>query len=84
MNTTELIGYYSSLQVNRAIVNEDNSVIVFGNKNDFVNCHENHPERVSENPADKKIYYDEIIQSINEGYSFAFDEISYNRFYPVA
>jgi hypothetical protein len=32
MNTTELIGYYSSLQGNRAFLNEDSSVIVFGNK----------------------------------------------------
>jgi hypothetical protein len=32
MSTTELIGYYSSLQGDRSIVNEDNSVIVFGNK----------------------------------------------------
>ena len=84
MNTTELIGYYASLQGDRAIVNEDSSVIVFGKKNDFINYHENHPEKVTENPAYKKIYYDEITQSINEGYSFAFDEISYNRFYPIA
>jgi hypothetical protein len=26
----------------------------------------------------------ENIQGIYEGYSFAFDEISYNRFYPIA
>jgi len=32
MSTTELIGYYSSLQGDRFIVNEVNSVIVFGNK----------------------------------------------------
>ena len=84
MNTVELIGYYGSLQEDRAIVNEDSSVIVFGNKNDFINYHENHPEKVIENLVYKKIYYDEIIQGIYEGYSFAFDEISYNRFYPIA
>ena len=84
MNTTVLIGYYASFQGDRAIVNEDNSVIVFGNKHDFTNYHENHPEKVAEIPTYKKIYYDEIIQSICEGYSFAFDEISYNRFYPIA
>ena len=83
MNITELIGYYASLQGDRAIVNEDSSVIVFGNKNDFINYHENHPEKVTENPVYKKIYYNEIIQSINEGYSLAFDEVSYNRFYRV-
>ncbi len=33
--------------------------------------------KVAEKPIYKKIYYDEIIQSIYEGYSFAFDEISY-------
>jgi hypothetical protein len=84
MNTKELIGYYGSLNADRAIVNEDSSIIIFGNKNDFINYHENHPERISENPAYKEIYYDEIMQSVNEGYSFAFDEISYNRFYPIA
>jgi hypothetical protein len=84
MNITELIGYYGSLQGDRAIVNEDSSVIVIGNKNDFINYHENHPEKVTENLVYKKIYYNEIIQSINEGYSFAFDEVSYNRFYPIA
>jgi hypothetical protein len=84
MNTKDLIGYYASFQGDRAIVNEDNSVIVFGNKPDFINYHENHPEKVIEIPTYRKIYYDEIIQSIYEGYSFAFDEISYNRFYPIA
>ncbi len=84
MITTELIGYFGSLQGDRAIVNEDSSVIVFGNKNNFINYHENHPEKVVENPVYKKIYYDEIIQSTYEGYSFAFDETSYNRFYPIA
>jgi hypothetical protein len=84
MNTMELIGYYGSFEEDRAIVNEDSSVIVFGNKNDFINYHENHPEKITEPPAYKKIYYDEIIQGIFEGYSFAFDEISYNRFYPIA
>ena len=84
MNTVKLIGYYASFQGDRAIVNEDNSVIVFGDKHDFINYHENHPEKVAKNPAYKEIYYDEIIQSIYEGYSFAFDEISYNRFYPIA
>ena len=72
------------MQGDRAIVNEDGSVIVFGNKDDFINYHENHPEKVTENPAYKKIYYDEIMHSIYEGYSFAFDEISYNRFHPIA
>ena len=84
MNTTKLIGYYGSLQGDKAIVNEDSSVIVFGNKKDFINYHENHPEKVIENPVYKMIHYDEIIQSISEGYSFAFDEISYNRFYQIA
>ena len=84
MNSTDLIGYYGSFIGDRAIVNEDNSVIVFGNKHGFINYHENHPEKVTEIPTYKKIYYDEIIQSIYEGYSFAFDEISYNRFYPIA
>jgi hypothetical protein len=32
MNTTEFIGYYASFQEDRAIVNEDNSEIVFGNR----------------------------------------------------
>jgi hypothetical protein len=64
MNTTDLIGYYASFQGDRAIVNEDNSVIVFGNKHDFINYHENHPEEVIEIPTYKKIYYDEIFQSI--------------------
>jgi hypothetical protein len=84
MNMTEFIGYYASFQGDRAIVNEDNSVIVFGKKHDFINYHENHPEKVTEIPTYKKIYYAEIIQHIYEGYSFAFDEISYNRFYPIA
>jgi hypothetical protein len=45
MKKTELIGYYASFQGDRAIVNEDNSVIVFGNKHDFINYHEKHPEK---------------------------------------
>ena len=84
MNMTEFIGYYASFQGDRAIVNEDNSVIVFGKKHDFINYHENHPEKVTEIPTYKKIYFSEIIQGIYEGNSFAFDEISYNRFYPIA
>ena len=84
MNTADLIGYYASIRGDRAVVNEDNSVIVFGNKHDFINYHENHPEKVTEIPTYKKIYFDEIIRGIYEGYSFAFDEISYNRFYPIA
>ena len=84
MNTKDLIGYYASFEGDRAIVNEDNSVIVFGNKHDFINYHENHPEKVTEISTYKKIYYSEIIQDIYAGNSFAFDEISYNRFYPIA
>jgi len=84
MNTMKLIGYYASFQGDRAILNEENSVIVFGNKNDFINYHENHPEKVNEIPTYEKIYFDEIMQSIYEGYSFAFDEIAYKKFFPVA
>lgn len=80
----ELIGYYASFPGDRAIINEDGSIIIFGNKDGFIDYHENHPEKVAENPDYKKIYYDEIMQSMYEGYSFAFDEVSYNRFYPIA
>jgi hypothetical protein len=45
MKKTELIGHYALFQGDRAIVNEDNSVIVFGNKHDFINYHEKHPEK---------------------------------------
>ena len=54
MNMTELIGYYASFQGDRAIVNEDNSVIVFGKKHDFISYHENHPEKVTEIPTIKR------------------------------
>ena len=83
-NKMELIGYYASFPGDRAIVNEDGSIIIFGNIDDFINYHENHPEKVTEKTDYQKIYYDEIMQSIHEGYSFAFDEFSYNRFYPIA
>jgi hypothetical protein len=80
----EFIGYFASFQGDRVIVNEDHSVIVFGKKHDFISYHENHLEKVTGNPTYKKIYYSEIMKDIYEGNSFAFDEISYNRFYPIA
>ena len=43
----KFIGYYASFQGDRVIVNEDNSVIVFGKKHDFISYHENHPEKVT-------------------------------------
>ncbi len=84
MSTKTLIGYFASFLGNRAILNEDHSVIVFGKKKDFIYYHENHPEKVKEIPRYEKIYYDEIMESVHEGYSFAFDEFAYNRFYPIA
>ena len=47
---------------------------------------ENFPSNITDvvEASYKKIYYAEIIQDIYEGNSFAFDETSYNRFYPIA
>ncbi len=54
----ELIGYYASFHSDRAIINEDGSIIIFGNKDDFINYHENHPEKVAEKPEYQKICYE--------------------------
>ena len=45
MNMTEFIGYFAASPGDRAILNEDASVMVFGEKHDFINYLENHPEK---------------------------------------
>ena len=78
-----LIGYIARFADGEAIANDEGSIIVFGNINDFSHFIETANGEEVINPTFHEITYDQILRDINN-VNFALDEKSFNIYRKIA
>jgi len=80
----KVIGYFTHLSPSEVLCSDGNSCIISGS---IISMKKYLKELIPEgtkNPIIKKTRFGEIMNGIKMGAAYAFDEVSYKRFYPLA
>ncbi|VAW71801.1 hypothetical protein MNBD_GAMMA12-2129 [hydrothermal vent metagenome] len=82
-NDSKVIGYFAKLSPTEVVCEGDACVISGSEKNMKIYL-KSVTSNAQQHVTIKKTRFGEIIQGLNLGAPYAFDEQSYNRFYPIA
>jgi len=80
---SKVIGYYARLSPTEVVCDGDACVIA-GSEQDMINYLKPVSSNVPKQTTIRKTRFIEIIQGMKLGAPYAFDEQSYNRFFPLA
>ena len=80
---SKVIGYFAYLSPTEIVCDGD-ACVISGSKETMRNIINSISSGVLEQPTIKKTSFGEIIAGMKIGSAYAFDEKSYNRFYPLA
>ena len=82
-NDSKVIGYFAKLSPTEVVCDGD-ACVISGSEQDMKKYLKSVSSDARQQVTIKKTRFGEIIQGLNLGAPYAFDEQSYNRFYPIA
>ena len=80
----KVVGYFAYLSPAEVLCSDGNSCIIAGSNISMKKYLKEMIPEGTKNPIIKKTRFGEILAGLKKGAAYAFDEISYKKFYPLA